>query len=132
MCEARCGCGEMDRQTEQRRRSVPNATMAMNNEKTGVVIRWQWLVLAVVGLGLALRLGLMDVSTLHPDEALYAAYGLHIYRTGDFLLLNWSGFQPDKHPLFFWILAGFIAAFGVRLEGSRSPGPSRLSRTMAC
>lgn len=74
--------------------------------------RTVWLAGLTVAIGLALRLAYLDTSTLHGDEALYAAYALHVVRTGDLFILHWVGFQPDKTLILFWVIAASIGALG--------------------
>lgn len=73
--------------------------------------RTLWLIVLILTT-VAFRLAALDPFSLHEDEALYAAYATHIARTGDFLLDEWTGFPHDKHPLFFWLLAGIIRVLG--------------------
>lgn len=79
-----------------------------HNQNTFLVI----LVIFLCISSVAVRLLVLDKLSLHPDEAIYAAYALHISKTGDLFLNNWVGFPLDKHPLFLWAVSISIAIFG--------------------
>lgn len=56
---------------------------------------------AIILLGFALPLPLLDRFPLREDEAIYSFWALHFWHQDPFFLTVW----PDKPPLFLWLLA---------------------------
>jgi hypothetical protein len=73
------------------------------------------LLMAGTLLGFALRLPLLDRFPLHPDEAIYGVWALHLWRDDPLLLQHW----PDKPPLFLWLLGGTLHFFGASQASAR-------------
>ena len=84
--------------------------------------RWRrahWGLVALLWLGLALRLALLLENPLHQDEALYGYWGRLISSGRD----PWLATAPvDKPPLALYLIAGGQAAFGVSEFALRLPG----------
>jgi 4-amino-4-deoxy-L-arabinose transferase-like glycosyltransferase len=69
---------------------------------------------AIIGVGFALRLGLLATFPLRPDEALYGDWARSVFHD-PFFLHVW----PDKPPLYLWLLAGSFALLGPSAEAAR-------------
>ena len=81
--------------------------------------RARWGLVALLWLGLALRLALLLENPLHQDEALYGYWGRLISSGRD----PWLATAPvDKPPLALYLIAGGQAAFGVSEFALRLPG----------
>jgi 4-amino-4-deoxy-L-arabinose transferase-like glycosyltransferase len=77
--------------------------------------RYALTLVALVVIGVCLRLPLLDRFPLREDEAIYSYWALHFGRADPFFLQVW----PDKPPLFLWLLTATFEVAGASQASAR-------------
>jgi hypothetical protein len=86
---------------------------------------------ALITVAAVLRLAVVNPDGLQADEALFAAYGVHVASTADLLLLH-AGFPLEYMPVVFWILGASIKLLGNSPLVIRLPGLGASLITVVC